>query len=594
MSTDALQAEVNRLRLEVQTLQARNDSEPIEIGNYLLARLEQLNQMFGVPGDYNLGFLDLVEDYPAIDWVGNCNELNAAYAADGYARVKEHSIGVVLTTFGVGELSAINGVAGSFSEMVPVLHIVGTPSMHAQNAKALLHHTLGDGRYDAYIKAAEQITIAQGIITDKDSAAATIDRVLTECLTRARPVYLTLPTNLVSMKISPERLEIPLSRAQPPNDPTVEDFVLGEIVKLFDDGAEDNAIILVDACVVRHDGRAEVEALVRKTGYPVFAAPMGKTAVSEEYERYGGIYLGSISHPDVKAKVESAKLILSIGSVKSDLNTANFTYSIPPERTVELHSDHTKVQHGVFPGIGMKQLLPRLTEQLKPASGAARKVPVPDFCAVLPQEDNEIISQAWLWPRVSQFFRPKDVIVTETGTANFGILEVRLPVGAVLINQVLWGSIGWAGGSTLGAAFAASEMGLNRTMLFIGDGSLQLTVQELSSMIRHGLKPIIFVLNNAGYEIERVIHGPERKYNDVANWDYAGLLRVLGDKAGTVSRSYTVRTKDELSNLLDTAEFAEADKIQIVEVMMETHDAPRALKVQLEMGRGKPDMYTPV
>jgi pyruvate decarboxylase len=167
-------------------------------------------------------------------------------------------------------------------------------------------------------------------------------------------------------------------------------------------------------------------------------------------------------------------------------------------------------------------------------------------------------------------------------------------VGAVLINQVLWGSIGWAGGSTLGAAFAASEMGLNRTMLFIGDGSLQLTVQELSSMIRHGLKPIIFVLNNAGYEIERVIHGPERKYNDVANWDYAGLLRVLGDKAGTVSRSYTVRTKDELSNLLDTAEFAEADKIQIVEVMMETHDAPRALKVQLEMGRGKPDMYTPV
>jgi pyruvate decarboxylase len=65
----------------------------------------------------------------------------------------------------------------------------------------------------------------------------------------------------------------------------------------------------------------------------------------------------------------------------------------------------------------MKQLLPRLTEQLKPASGAARKVPVPDFCAVLPQEDNEIISQAWLWPRVSQFFRPKDVIVTETGSS---------------------------------------------------------------------------------------------------------------------------------------------------------------------------------
>ncbi|KAJ6453557.1 pyruvate decarboxylase THI3 [Mycena sanguinolenta] len=593
--SDSLQAEVNRLRLELQTLQASDASEPIEIGNYLLARLEQLKvtKMFGVPGDFNLSFLDLVEDHPTIDWVGNCNELNAAYAADGYARVKEHSIGAVLTTFGVGELSAINGIAGAFSEMVPVLHIVGVPTTHLQKAKALLHHTLGDGRYDAYVKAAEQITISQGIISDKDNAAATIDRVLTDCITRARPVYLTLPTNLVSAKISSERLKIPLSRAQPPNDPKVEDFVVQEIAKLAA-SAQDDVIILVDACVVRHDVREEVNELVKKTGFPVFGAPMGKTAISEDYERYGGIYVGSISLPDVKAKVESAKLILSIGSLKSDFNTANFTYGIPTERTIELHSDHTKIQHGVFAGIGMKQLLPRLTARLEACSDAARKVPVPDFRAPLPEEDNDIISQAWLWPRVSQFFRPKDVIVTETGTSNFGILEVPLPAQAVLVSQLLWGSIGWAGGSTLGAAFAAPEMGLGRTILFIGEGSLQLTVQELSSMIRHGLTPIVFVLNNGGYEIERVIHGPERKYNDVADWDYAGLLRVLGDKMGTLTQSYTVRTKSELSTLLGTPAFAEAGKMQLVEIMMQIHDAPRALKAQAQTGEGKPDMYAPL
>jgi len=343
-------------------------------------------------------------------------------------------------------------------------------------------------------------------------------------------------------------------------------------------------VILVDACAIRHDVREEVNELARKTGFPVYSAPMGKTVVSESYERYGGIYVGSMSSPDVKEKVESAKLIFSIGSVKSDYNTANFTYCIPTSRTVELHSDHTKVQHAVFPAIGMKQLLPRLTAKLEPCSPAARKISVPEFRAILPQEDNEIITHTWLWPRVSKFFRPKDVIVAETGTSNFGIMEVPLSEGAVFVSQLLWGAIGWTVGSTLGAAFAAREMGLNRTILFIGDGSMQLTVQELSVMIHHGLKPIIFLINNEGYEIERCIHGRERKYNDISNWNWTGLLGVLGDASLALSQSYTVHTKSELSALLDTPSFADAEKIQLVEVMMQKHDAPRSLKVQAELG----------
>ncbi|KAJ7212182.1 pyruvate decarboxylase, partial [Mycena pura] len=592
-SESILQAEVNRLRLQLESLQGEDGSKPITIGNYLLARLEQLKvtKMFGVPGDFNLGFLDLVEDHPAIDWVGNCNELNAAYAADGYARVKEHSIGVVLTTFGVGELSAINGIAGAFSEMVPVLHIAGVPSVAQQKANTILHHTLGDGRYDAYIKAAENFTASQAILADKSTAAAEIDRVLTDCMTRARPVYLTLPTNLVYEEISADRLKIPLSRLPPPNDPDMEAFVLDEVVKLVETAADD-VVILVDACTIRHDVREEVNALLAKTGYPVYSAPMGKTAVSENHESYGGasggfIYVGSISHPDIKEKVESAKLILSVGSLKSDFNTGNFTYSIPTSRTIEFHSDHTKVQFATFAGIGMKQLLPRLTSRLQPAS---RKASVPSFAAVVPQESNNVITQAWFWPRIGKFFQPKDVVIAETGTSSFGILDVPLPDKAVFLAQILWGSIGWTTGATLGAAFAARDVGLGRTILFIGDGSLQLTVQELSSMIRHGLTPIIFVLNNDGYTIERFLHGKERKYNDIAPWKLTGLLGVLGDADGTRSKSYTVATKDELSALLDDSAFMAAGKIQLVEVMMSRLDAPRALEQQAELS-GKLNAY---
>jgi len=357
--------------------------------------------------------------------------------------------------------------------------------------------------------------------------------------------------------------------------------------------AQDDVVFLIDACAIRHDAREEMNALIRKTGFPVYAAPMGKTAVAETYERYGGIYLGSISHPDVKEKVEKAKLILSIGSLKSDFNTGNFTYSIPADRTVEFHSDHTKVQHAVFPAVGMKELLPLLTARLQPCSPAAMKIPVPNFSAVVPEEDNEIITHTWLWPRMSKFMRPKDVVITETGTSAFGLLDVPLPEHSVYLTQCLWGSIGWAVGSTLGAAFAARDLGLNRTILFIGDGSLQLTVQELSVMIKHGLRPIVFVLNNAGYTIERVIHGRDRKYNDISNWNWTGLLGVFGDESLTLSQSYTVHTKRELSTLLDQKSFADAGKIQLVEVMMQRDDAPRALVDQAELGV-KTNAYSPL
>jgi len=452
-----------------------------------------------------------------------------------------------------------------------------------------LHHTLGDGRFDAYIKAAENFTISQAILTDTNTAAAEIDRVLTDCITRARPVYLTLPTNLVFEKISSERLKIPLSRLPPPNDPDVEAFVLDEIIKLVEE-AKDDVVILVDACAIRHDARQEVNELITKTGYPVYSAPMGKTAVSETYERYGGIYVGSISRPDIKEKVESAKLILSVGCLKSDFNTGNFTYSIPPSRTVEFHSDHTKVQFAAFQGIGMKELLPLLTARLQPTSEVARKIPVPNFTNAVPTETDDIITQAWFWPKMGTFFKPKDVVIAETGTSSFGILDVPLPDKSVFVSQILWGSIGWTVGSTLGAAFAARDIGLNRTILFVGDGSLQLTVQELSVMLRHDLKPIIFVLNNSGYTIERFLHGKERKYNDISNWNWTALLSVLGDAEGTRSQSYTVKTKDELSALLDTASFAQAEKIQLVEVMIPKHDAPRALIQQAELS-GKTNAY---
>ena len=188
------------------------------------------------------------------------------------------------------------------------------------------------------------------------------------------------------------------------------------------------------------------------------------------------------------------------------------------------------------------------------------------------------ITQAWFWPRLGQWLQEKDIIITETGTSNFGIWETRFPAEVTAISQVLWGSIGYATGACQGAALAAKENGIKRTILFTGDGSFQLTAQELSTMLRNKLNPIIFVICNKGYTIERCIHGWEATYNDVQEWRYKDLPAAFGAKQGEVL-TYRVSSKKEVDSLFRDEEFSSGDttKLRFVELVMEWDDAPKTL-----------------
>lgn len=152
----------------------------------------------------------------------------------------------------------------------------------------MLHHTLGDGRFDAYEKAAQQFSVAQAHPLSKEVVAAEIDRILISCIKSARPVYLTLPTDLVYEKIPSGRLLTPLQVTAPANDPDTEAFVLNEIQSLIKE-AQGDVVVVVDACAVRHHVIEETREFVERTGFPVYSAPMGKGAVWEGGERYGGV-----------------------------------------------------------------------------------------------------------------------------------------------------------------------------------------------------------------------------------------------------------------------------------------------------------------
>ncbi|KAF3917837.1 hypothetical protein ABW20_dc0105632 [Dactylellina cionopaga] len=552
---------------------------------YLFKRLYQLGirSVHGVPGDYNLVALDNLEE-AGLGWVGNCNELNAGYAADGYARIK--GLGALITTFGVGELSAVAAVAGSYSERVPVVHIVGVPSTISQKQGALLHHTLGNGDFSVFANMSRNISEVLVDLNDPTTAARDIDRALRACYVSARPIYIALPTDMVLRKIPSVGLDTPIDLSLAPNDPETESDVIESITELI--YAANNAIILVDACAIRHRVVDEVHDLIDKSQLPAFATPMSKSAIDETNPRFGGVYIGDVSRPDVKKAVESADLIISIGALKSDFNSGGFTYHTSTKHTIELHSDHIRIGYATYPQIGMKSVLQKLLGSLDfqkiRHTESAKSNPPELVNEEAEKSDGDEITHSWFWPHVGNWLQEKDVIITETGTSNFGILETRFPKGVTAISQVLWGSIGYSVGACQGAALATKEMDPSRrVILFIGDGSFQLTGNEVSTMIRHGLKPIIVLINNDGYTIERMIHGEDATYNDIQPWKHTMILETFGAKEGEYE-NYVVKTKAEVDQLFKKGnEFSKANKIQMVELFMPKLDAPRALKITGKM-----------
>ncbi|KAL8898644.1 MAG: hypothetical protein Q9192_001975 [Flavoplaca navasiana] len=553
--------------------------EPVDVAEYLFRRLHEvgIRGIHGVPGDYNLVALDYIPK-AGLNWVGNVNELNAGYAADGYARVK--GISAVVTTFGVGELSLLNAIAGAYSEFVPIVHIVGTPSTLSQRDGMLLHHTLGNGNFEVFSEMSKNISCAMAKLNDPHEAAILIDNAIRECWVQSRPVYITLPTDMVQKKVEGERLKTPIDLNHPPNQTEKEDYVVDVVLKYLH--AAKNPVILVDACAQRHRVLDEVHELIQTSSLPTFVAPMGKGAVNETLPNYSGVYAGDGSNEGVRECVESSDLILSIGAIKSDFNTAGFTYRISQLSTIDFHSDYVRVKYSEYPGIRMQGVLKKVVAKM----GKLNVQPGPTASNEIARKDkemsnNEVISHDWLWPRVGQWLQPDDIVITETGTANFGIWETKFPKGVSALSQVLWGSIGYSVGACQGAALAAKETGSRRTVLFVGDGSFELTAQEVSTMIRQGLKPIIFLINNEGYTIERYIHGFEAPYNDIQPWKYADLIASFGGTSEN-SKTYQVKTKQEAEDLFNDKEFAKAGKLQFVEMFMPKEDAPKALKLTAE------------
>ena len=535
------------------------------VSDYLLDRLVELGvtEVFGVPGDFNLEFLDHVVAHPRVRWVGNANELNAGYAADGYGRLRGMS--ALVTTFGVGELSAANAIAGSYAEHVPVVHIVGAPAKDAQGARRVVHHSLGDGDFEHFVRIAREITCAQANLVPA-TATREIDRVLSEVREQKRPGYLLIATDVARFPTEPPTA--PLPRYIGGTSPRALSLFIDAATELIGDH---QLTVLADLLVHRLQAVPRLEALLAADVVPHATLMWGKSLVDETSPTFLGIYAGAGSDERVRRAIEEAPVLVTAGVQFTDMVSGFFSQKIDPSRTIDVGPNQSVVAGQVFAPLDMEAALEALTSILE-----QRGIQSPPLAPVAagrhfdPPRREQPLTQEVLWNRISAAVTPGNVVLADQGTSFYGMAGHRLASGVTFIGQPLWASIGYTLPATLGAGLEHPD---RRPVLLIGDGAAQLTVQELGSLTREGVAPVVVVVNNDGYTVERAIHGLEAYYNDIVPWTWLDVPNALGVSDHLAFR---VENYGQLDDAF-TAAAAHRDRMVFIEAVVPQLDVPPLL-----------------
>ena len=512
------------------------------VAQYTLARLSQLgiDRIFGVPGDYAFSIDDAAEQVPGLEWVVCANELNAAYAADGYARIR--GAAMLTTTYGVGELSAINGVMGSLTHRLPVFHLVGMPSERIQIQNLITHHNLGDTNYHRFLPISGAAAGVTAVLTPTNCVEE-LERVIREALRLSKPAYIAISelsgySPIVGTPVTGKPLaEIKRQTSVPAE---LENALATILLRLE---AAKNPVAIVTALTARYGLRAQVHELLGKINLPAAIAPAEKGSLDESIPQFIGLYHGDFSSPaSVKQVIESADLVLDIGGIiLAELNAGLFTDNLDPNRMISIRDSHVQIGTKVFVNTAIDDVLAGLLAKVK-----TRPQPVvSEKIDLLPATGNgdDKLSSANFYPRLQRCLKSGDTLVVETGTCMMHLNPMVLPKGVGAEGQGLWGSIGWATPATLGVCLAKKS---GRTWMVTGDGSHQLTLNEIGVMGRYGIKPVIFVLNNDIYGVEDFFSERGHIYDDIARLNYHLLPEAFGCKGWLTAKVGTVAELDDI------------------------------------------------
>ncbi len=533
------------------------------ISGYLIQRLHDLGarHVFGVPGDYVLGFYKALEE-SELEVINTCDEQGAGFAADAYARF--NGLGVVCITYCVGGLKVANTTAQAYAEKSPVVVISGAPGMNERLRNPLLHHKVRD--FDTQLKVFEQLTVAATVLDNPQTAAREIDRVLSAAVQHQRPVYIELPRDMVNAPLPHPSSFIPhpSSPIPDPSSPITLREAVNEALERIN--AAERPVILAGEEIQRFRLQADLMRLVEGSRLPVAATILSKSVVREDHPLYLGVYMGAMSRQEVSDYIEGSDCVIMLGVFMTDVNLGIFTAQLDPSRVISAGSDRLSVRYHAYDGITLSDFLPALIASMpnRRELGDIPHPPTPPECFPVPDKP---LSVRYLFERLNQFLDDSTAVLADPGDAMFAGIDMTIHCASEFSAPAYYTSLGYAVPAAVGVQLARPDL---RPLVLVGDGAFQMTGLELSTAARFGLNPIVVVLNNEGYGTERPML--DGRFNDILNWRYSDLPRLLG-----AGRGHIAATEDTLEESLLAAR-ADTTTFHVIEARLAPDDRSEALQ----------------
>jgi indolepyruvate decarboxylase len=561
------------------------------IGTYLIQRIYDygVRYVFGVPGDFVLGFYQQLNNSNKLKIINTCDEQGAAFAADAYARI--NGLGAVCVTYCVGGLKIVNATAQAFAEKSPLVVISGAPGIKERQKNPLLHHKVRD--FDTQQKIFEHVTVDSVLIDNPTTAAKEIDRVLSSAMRYKRPVYIELPRDKVSTPISiyyqeqypdssskySKSIKTGEGELQEKRDIDSMQEALSEAIEMINSSKQ--PVIIAGVEIHRFGLQDKLLQLVTKTNIPAVATVLSKSVISEDHPLYLGVYEGAMGHESVREYVESSDCLILLGALMTDINFGITPTPIEPSKSIYVTTEKLSVKHHNFENILLHDYLTGLIE-----APLARK----DFMLAGKQDNvnnknknkrfsatrNQRITVKRLFERLNFSITDNVIVIADIGDSLFGALDLIIHGQTDFLSPAYYCSMGFAVPAAIGARLANPRL---RPIVIVGDGAFQMTGMEISTISRFALNPLIIVLNNNGYGTERpMLDGP---FNDVLRWNYYRIPEIIDHGKG-----FLIQTEDQLEESLLAAENIYSQELCILDVHLDIHDgSPALLRLTESLGK---------
>ncbi len=515
------------------------------IAQHLVRRFRELKTecAFGIVGDFALKLFKALEeeDFPVLV---TTDEQGAGFAADAYARLL--GFGVVAVTYGAGGLKVTNAAANAWAEQVPLLILSGAPGLAEREGDPLLHHKVKDFGTQARVFA--ELTCAQAVLTNPDTAAQEIDRVLAEMERHQRPGYIEVPRDLVGVPIAnvPGQLQSLL--------PTVDDAALAEAVNdvmMVLEKAK-SASIHAGTFVMRRGLREVLFDIATTANIPVANSSLSRGIFPERHPLGLGMYLGAVSAPEVRECLESSDVVLSFGVPQTDLSLGAFTAEIPTHRYVVCSDTDVTVGYRTYANVPLWAFLPALADALHQRGLRLQARPV-EWSSEFEPTDAPLTVERTI-AAINHAITDDHGLLLDPGEALFASVDLRLPNGALA--SAYYATMGYAVPAALGAIKAWPHL---RPVVLVGDGAFAMTGLDAASTAFHGIPVVVIVLDNSGYGTQRPI--VDGAFNDIPPLAVEHLPKVFG-----TGRGWCATTERELNTALDEA-FA-SDELAMIRVVL--------------------------